>query len=354
MTRNLVQLIAAVAIFFGSAPARAYISDDDACGYAPAGWNAPNGASVATRAPNGPIAKLMDAIGEHFSHQMLSHGPGSDKWVSQATMKTPGIEVGIFGDDQVDYEDLLWGYPGPSQVNMGAVYHSLYRDSGSTEIKYTSGDAVGAQVADYLWYTLPYCGNVSSGPCYQGVYSQEDDGEVIYIIGRREGSTTYRHSYAFFQYQDDRSVPNGDDTSALGWGLHCSTFMAWALNIVTGQTISSKTYSNAIIRPAAYTLHDALEDECDDQAGWFGGLFVDCDDISDQIVNCFTAEVNGPEVCDNDQRSVWQSFAATGTATSVSPDRVLGRAGNGGGPWAGKAQQQVYWNQGGNVYGCFF
>jgi hypothetical protein len=38
----------------------------------------------------------------------------------------------------------------------------------------------------------------------------------------------------------------------------------------------------------------------------------------------------------------------------VSPDRVIGTNGDGGGPWAGKAQQQVYFNQGGSKYGCFF
>lgn len=333
--------------------AHAYIADDDACGSAPAGWNAPNGAAVSSRQAVGPITDLMDAIGEFYSHQMLSHGPGSTKWISHSTMKNPGVEVSVFGNDDFDYNDLVAGYPGPSQINMGAAYHMLYRGAGAT-VRYVSGGSTGAKIADWFWSSLPYCGNVSSGPCYTGVYSQESSSYYLYIIGRKQNGTTYRHSYGLFQYQNDKSVPNGDDTSSISWAQHCSTFMAWGLHLVTGQTISSKTYYNSVVGPAAYILHSAVSDECDDSAGWFGGLFVNCDDLADQLVNCFTAEINGAGICDNDSSSVWKNFATNGTAVSVSPDRIVGNNGNGGGPWATNPEYTVYFNQGGSVYGCFF
>lgn len=52
--------------------------------------------------------------------------------------------------------------------------------------------------------------------------------------------------------------------------------------------------------------------------------------------------------------TTWQTTANTATATSVSPDRVVGRGHSGGGPWAGKAENPVLWNSGGSVYGCWF
>jgi hypothetical protein len=353
--------LATLTVLFGSitltgSSARAYIGDDDACGSAPAGWTAPEGSTVASRGRGGAISRLMDAIGEYYSHQMLSHGTGQYAWVSHATMKTPGVSVGIIGDDQVDSADIKWGYPGASQINMGATYHALYRGNGAEAVSYVAGGADGAATASWLWNTLPYCGNVSSGPCYVGVYSQEGDG-ILYIVARKEGGVNYRHGYGFYQYQDSRAVALGDDRSSIGWGQHCSTFVAWGLALVTGKTISNKYYPNSVVGPAAHTLHSSVTSECDNDAGWFGGLFVNCGDIADQIVNCFTAQAAGTlSRCDDDERSTWQNWATYGTASSISPDRVIGRgaAGSGGGPWAGQPQLPVYWNQGGSTYGCFF
>ena len=337
--------------------AHAYITDDDACGSAPAGWSVPKGAVVASRGNGGAISKLMDAISEWYSHQMLSHGVGTYAWVSHATMKTPGIHVNVFGDDQVEGADIKWGYPGASQIDMGATYHALYRGGGAQAVSWVSGGLDGERTADYLWNTLPYCGSVSSGPCYVGVYSQQHSSEYMYLVARKEGGVSYRHGYGFYQYQDQRAVHLGDDMSAIGWGQHCSTFVAWGLALATGRVIAPKTYSNAVVYPATGTLHSSVSNECDDGAGWFGGIFVNCGDIADQIVNCFTAQAAGNlSRCDDDSSSTWQSWRTTGTATSVSPDRVIGRgaAGSGGGPWAGNPEQPVYWNNGGSTYGCFF
>ena len=184
-------------------------------------------------------------------------------------------------------------------------------------------------------------------------YSTQDSGAYFYLIARKASDgTVYRHSYGFYQYQNSRAVTTGDDMSSLGWSQQCSTLVAWALSEATGRTIATKYYSNAVVYPATGTLHSAVSNECDDGAGWFGGLFVNCDDIADQIVNCFTAEYYGDlGKCDDDHSSTWQSFRNSATASSVSPDRVNH---GGGGPWDGGAQNSVYWNSGGSVYGCFF
>ena len=337
--------------------ARAYISDTDACGSSPAGWSVPKGGAVASRGRGGAITRLMDSIGEYFSHQMLAHGNG---WISHATMKTPGLSVGIIGDDQVDGNDLKWGWPGPAQVTRGATYQMLDRGNGAEAVKWVTGGTAGATTADWLWgvgaNALPSCSSVTSGPCWTGAYSQKDSNAMFYLIARKDTSgTVYRHSYGLYQYQDSRNVQGGDDTSSMGWTQQCSTMMSWALQRATGQTVTPKFYANSTVGPAAWTLHSAVSSDCSNDAGWFGGLFVNCDDVADQIVNCFTAQYYGDfGKCDDDRASTWQGFATFGTASSVSPDRVIGRGASGGGPWAGQMQNDVYWNSGGAVYGCFF
>jgi hypothetical protein len=189
---RVVAVLAVAASAYAVSPQAAYAyidGGDEACGCTAAGWNAPNGALISSRSRGGPVTGVIDAIGEYYTHSMISHGPGSTKWVSQTTMRTPGIYVNPFGDDQVATDELRYGYPGPAQVNMGAVYKMLY--SGTLDaLKYTDGGTTGPQVADYLWYTLPSCSSVSSGLCYVGVYSlQQDDysysTEYLYIIGRK-------------------------------------------------------------------------------------------------------------------------------------------------------------------------
>lgn len=353
---SLSVVVFLLALAVGS-PARAYIDGGSkACGCSPAGWNVPNGAVISSRGTTGPITGVIDAIGEYYTHSMLSHGPGSTKWVSHTTMKTPGVNVSIFGDDQIPVDEIRYGYPGPAQINMGGVYKSLY--SGSVDaVKWTDGGSTGAVVTDWLWYSVPSCSSVSSGPCYYVAYSQQQGSysystEYVYVIGRKYNGTTYRHSYGVYQYMDDARVPEGDDMSDPGWSMECSTFVAWSMASSTGQVMTSKVYANPVIGPAAYQLHASVTGECKSGAGWFGGLFVDCPDIADQMVNCFT----GFGSCNDDRASTWQSVAASRSATSISPDRIIGVNGHTGtnSPWAGKAQYDVQWNSGGQVCGCWF
>ena len=353
----LCPAVASVALAVMPSPAHAYIDGGSkACGCAPAGWNVPNGAVISSRGSSGPITGVIDAIGEYYTHSMISHGPGSSAWVSHTTMKTPGVNVSIFGDDQIPVDEIRYGYPGAAQVNMGGAYKMLY--GGAVDaVKYTDGGTPGQTMANFLWYTIPSCSSVADGICYYGAYSQQQGDysystEYIYVIGRKYNGTTYRHSYGVYQYADDARVPEGDDMSDPGWAMECSTFAAWSLAVATGQVMTSKFYPNSVIGPAAYTLWADVRDECKSGAGWFGGLFVDCGDIADQMVNCFTSFY----ACNDDRASTWQTFAATRTATSISPDHVIGVNGHTGtnSPWAGKVQYDVQWNSGGQVCGCGF
>ena len=361
MRRAVIVVAAASAVFgLGAADAHAYIDGgDEACGCAPPGWNAPNGAVVSSRSSGGgPINGVITAIGEYYTHSMLSHGSANNTWVSHTTMRTPGIHMNIFGDDDVDVDELRYGWPGPAQVNMGGIYQSLYGGgSGLEAISYTSGGTAGADAADYLWYGLPHCDDVASGLCYVGAYSLQAgdysyETEYLFLIGRKLDGVTYRHSYGVYQYADDHEVPAGDDMSDPGWAMQCSSFMAWSSSISGGPVTTSNVWPNHVISPAVYQLHDLVTDECDSGAGWFGGLFVGCSDIADQIVNCFVDF----EYCDDDKSSIWKDYAAAGTAESVSPDRVIGINGHSstGSPWEGNPQMTLQWNSGGSVCGCWF
>ena len=337
--------------------AQAYIDGGSkACGCVGAGWNAPEGAVVSSRSGRGPIRGVITAIGEYYTHSMISHGPGSDQWVSHTTMRTPGVHVSVFGDDQVATDELRYGYPGPAQVNLGGAYKNLYAD-GLEAIQFTPGGESGARVAEYLWGGLPHCNEVVSGLCYFAAYSLQQKSygystEYIYIIGRKHEGVVYRHSYGVYQYMDDALVPEGDDTSDPGWAMQCSSFVAWSLANATGQVMTSKSYPPAIVAPAAYQLHSSVTNECKSGAGWFGGLFVDCRDVADQVVNCFTSFYS----CNDDRAGTWKNATANRTAISISPDRILGLGGHGdsNSPWAASPQFDLQWNSGGQVCGCWF
>jgi hypothetical protein len=332
--------------------ADAYIDGGgDACGSSSAGWNAPNGSSVMVRSSGGPINVIIDLIGEYYTHSMMSHGPGYNKWLSHTTMETPGIHVNIFGDDHVDLQELRTGWPGPAQVNMGAAYTFLYVNGGAASVRVHNGNSATANAASWMWDSLPYCNNISSGVCYVGVYSEEEN-QVFYIIGRKQNGTTYRHGYGFHQYSNDYQVARGSDTSAPGWNQHCTTFISWALAVTgnsTGMTSTTYPKNGVAISTITNNLHNSVEDQCDDGAGWFGGLFVNCGDIADQIVNCFTGYNN----CDNDSASVWQNYS--GPPVSVSPDRGVNKSGhtNTNSPYSASSSA-VQWNQPGNSYGCWY
>ena len=335
-----------------ASPALAYVdSGDKACGGTPASWNAPNGANVSVRlGEHAPIGSLITLLGEYHTHAMISHGPGADRWISHATAKQPGTWVNPFGDDHLNTDELRFGYPGPAQVNMGAGYTMLFGTSAAQSVVWVDGGLAGQQAADWL-YDLPSCASASDGICHLPVKSRKAN-QTFYLIARKQGGKSYRHSYGVYQYTDDRQVPEGDDRSDPGWAQHCTTFMAWALQLATGQVVSSSSYPLAGVTMSQLTgsLHGNVRQHCQETGGFLGSWFVDCSDLADQVVNCFTDF----DQCDNDDAWVWQSYA--GPAVSISPDRMLGLAGHTdvSSPWAYKPAFPVQWNQPGTIYGCWF
>jgi hypothetical protein len=336
----------ALAVVLGAAlatPAHAYIDGGStACGSTSAGWNAPTGASVATRG-DGPIRAVMDAIGEYRTHQILSHGTGPGAWASHSTAKTPGARV--FGS--LDTDDLAYGYPATSQMNMGAAYTAMYSGN-NMHAKWQSGGSAGAAVANWLWNSLPSCSSISNGICYYWATSQKNSSHGLWIIGRRNSgsSQTFRHFYSLYQYQNIRDVHLGG-ANGLSGGNQCSSFMAWAQAFGGHGVIQPRHYNNSQIRAAAQLLYDNVRSSCQSAAGWLGGLFVSCSGAGNQVVNCMAENRCG------DTSDRWRTTSQWLTADSISPDRVGGFAGSVHTIW-GSAEQNLQWNQAGNVYGCWF
>jgi hypothetical protein len=330
----------------------AYIdSGDQACGASSASWNAPKGANVSARlGEHAPIGAIITLLGEYYTHSMLSHGTGPDRWVSHTTAKQPGTWVNPFGDDHLNTDELAFGYPGPAQVNMGAAYTMLFGTDASQSVVYVEGNSKARRTADWLAH-LPLCENVPEGICRLAVRSRKAN-DTFYLIARKQDGRSYRHSYGVYQYTNDREVPEGDDRSDPGWAQHCTTFIAWALALATGQVVSSATYPTGSVTMAQLThaLHSDVTQLCRNTGGFLASLFVDCEDLADQTVNCFTDVAQ----CDNDDERVWQSYA--GPAVSISPDRMLGLVGHSDvhSPWAFRPAFPLQWNQPGTSYGCWF
>jgi hypothetical protein len=111
------------------------------CGSIAGGWSAPRGAVVIEKSGDGPIAKLLEAIGEHHSHSMLSHGPYT---MSHATRTDAAPKEDANCDKIFDVDDLKNGFPGAERVDMGAAYAFLFGDA-----------ALGSQAQDALLYYEP-------------------------------------------------------------------------------------------------------------------------------------------------------------------------------------------------------
>ncbi len=114
--------VALAAIALSAAPLPAHANK---CGYAPSYWNVPRGALVVARTDSGPITKVMDAIGEHFTHSMFSHGPNE---ASHATRNASYRENGDCGTP-IDGSSLKFGWPGAERVSVSGLWQYLFGDS---------------------------------------------------------------------------------------------------------------------------------------------------------------------------------------------------------------------------------
>ena len=373
--RKLAGAAFAAVIVCLAVPAQA--SDSIVCGSATAGWNAPKGAAVVTSSSSGVVTAILSQLGETYSHVMLSHGVvGSAVRMSHASMATPRAMAYNTADDDWYLPDITMSNPGAETVGMAAAYAYMYQQSEGpvATALYVDGGTQGAAAADAL-LALPLCSAVIAGKCRIPIEdptcttqctTSNPGGRLTYgsgttyvpygtaaqardVIGFKDAATgtIYRMSYGVYTFTNDYNIPGGDQQSAPYAGLNCSLFMAMANNWGGGGTMTSYSYSGSPVANATQELYDVVTQ----MVGAAGGNSNTKARLGNQMVNCFTAANN----CTNMTATPWTTFKASGTAITISPDRIRGLGVHAAvnSPWKGTAQA-VQWNAaGGNVYGCW-
>jgi len=373
--------ITATALWWSIGLARA--ADGPLCGSTYNTWNAPAGALVLNEG-EGTIRDIMVAIGEKWTHSMLSDGAN---YVHHATRVNPGVDT-INSGNSLDGNKLAFGPPGPSRMNVSAAQYfwGAQMDTG-----WFAGGSAGVAARDHL-NARPTCSNssltwnrpptsaggsaCSSNYSYPGYGTFQPTCQTLCKTSYGGSSadflsyrvwTNYPYAgdldgdgfpeaygfdswYEFEQYKDIGQIHQGNIYSgdSMADGFVCSTFIAYALKKSTAnQQLSTYTYPNSVINPAASALHNSVKADCNVASMGILG----CTSIANQVVNCFCSL----DHCD-DISSWWQgSSCQGGTARSISPDRLIGRGahnGNTNSPFAYQAEQNVVFS-GATKNGCW-
>jgi len=311
------------------------------CGSAPGSWNAPAGAAVNSKSQSGVVSNILSTLGEYYSHTMLSHGPNQ---MSHAAMQTPRANVWNSSTDNWNEPDILQAGPGAATVNMGGAYAFIYQqpEGAPMTVDYVDGGSVGLAASAAL-LALPDCASITDGKCRTQI---ADPSGTRYIIGFRVAGATYRHSYGVYTFVNSYNIPSGVQTTTPYGALQCATFMSMALNWGGGGTMTPHLYPNTAIAPAVQKLYDVIHDFAQAGGANTGTQAI----LANQMTNCFTDY----HTCSDRTATPWQAFKATGTANTISPDRIRGINGHAdvSSPWKG-ATQAVQWNAAGTVYGCW-
>lgn len=311
---------------------------------------------------NGPIRAVINAVGEYRTHSFISHGNG---WTTHSTAYSPGRPGWPdYCSTPLKPAELERGYPGASQIDMGALYQFYYGGGGAIEaFWYQRSPASGAgnTVQSWLW--------TSSN--YTWVASKQDSSRGLYRVGF---SWTPNVNYVLYQYRDSQNIQGGNEYTE-DTGAVCSTYLAYAQNRAGQGTISNNnTYNHSQTVAGINAIYNAVENECNSSAGFWGGVAAGitcfegvCDDAARQVTNCFTRGI-----CNSDNDSYYRQVrdnlwppgptdsAGWSTAVSISPDAIGGWAGHSWGPaapnpvWSWDGSQSVIWNSSGSVYSCWF
>ena len=358
-----------VAIVLTAAPALVHAgassTTDVACGSTAAGVNLPAGA-VGLSSGDGPIKAVITAIGEYRTHSWIYHGNG---WATHSTMHAPGRPGWpTYCSTPLEPSELQNGYPGATQVNMGALYTFYYQPEGSpVEAHYfqkSPASGAGDAVQRWLW----------SSSNYAWVSSRQNSSSGFYRVGFDQTPYT---QYSLYQYRDMQGIANGDGNT-YNYGNVCSTYLAYAQSKSgNGSVSNSNSYDHGKVQAGLNAVYNSVESQCNNGTGFwddFGAAITCfegiCDDAARQVTNCFADGINGRCYTDDDQyyRRVRDDINPPGPrnqqgysiAQAVSPDAIGGWNGHGFGTaapypvWSWDGNNQVLWNSGGSVYGCFF
>jgi len=400
--RTAVSFMVVLSFIAGANPARAGGMDTTtvACGAVQASWNAPKGAIVGLRR-DGTVSAMLEAVGEYRTHVMMSHGVGGS--VTHAMAHDPGVnDWPTLCSRPLRAKELEHGYPGASRIDQGGAYTVIHGPTSPVEhIGYTIGAdpdarAAAEAVADTAWYDMPAQWLPSRRDPSQGFYLLSETGEdhacdynwyshgdnFLSCPSSWRGSGDgcdcgcqwtdsdcgagdfQRLEYSNFQYHDVEQRHRAG-AQVRNNGVECASLIALLYNRDSGDVIAPHTYAHDDMIAGAVALYNDIEDKCADGLGTFGRIATGvacfeniCDDAARQARNCFI----DPSHCDSDSEGPWRKLLhdPSATATTISPDKIVGASGHAGrgqpgaGPWSGQPELPLTWNSGGNVYGCWF
>jgi len=313
------------------------------CGYVPALWNAPYGSVVLSRSNGGPIRPVIVAIGEYYTHSMLSLGTTG---IVHAEMKTPDHSGWpTVCTRPLDANQLQYGYPGIEQINLGGAYADLQAEE-VTPV-YQWGDA-GKTAALATW---------AMGAPQTSVQSRSD-GSIWISRKLRNAAPT---SYSLYQYRNIEQA-NQVPSNSVNNGLVCSTFLSWAHVESGAGYVPAFTYDHALIANGANALFNAVQNACNSGVGFWSALlrtvscpfYNVCENAGDQVTNCMAANA-----CATNDNWIWHGVRddPSATATSISPDRLAGLPPHGAGTtvWShDQGSHPIAWNGPGPQYGCWY
>jgi len=313
------------------------------CGYVPALWNAPYGSVVLSRSNGGPIRPVIVAIGEYYTHSMLSLGTSG---IVHGEMKTPAQSSWpTVCTRPLDANQLQYGYPGVEQINLGGAYADLQGEE-ITPV-YQWGDA-GKTAALANW---------AVGAAQTSTQSQSD--RSIWISRKlRNGAPI---SYSLYQYREIEQA-NQVPSNSVNNGMVCSTFLSWA-HVESGVGyVPAFTYDHVLIANGANALFNAVQNACSSGVGFWSALLRSvscpfynvCENAGDQVTNCMAANA-----CATNDNSIWHGVRdnPAATATSISPDRLAGLPPHNVGTtvWSyDQGYHPIAWNAPGPQYGCWY
>jgi hypothetical protein len=313
------------------------------CGYVPALWNAPYGSVVLSRSNGGPIRPVIVAIGEYYTHSMLSLGTSG---IVHGEMKTPAQSSWpTVCTRPLDANQLQYGYPGVEQINLGGAYADLQGEE-ITPV-YQWGDP-GKTAALANW---------AVGAAQTSTQSQSD--RSIWISRKlRNGAPI---SYSLYQYREIEQA-NQVPSNSVNNGMVCSTFLSWA-HVESGVGyVPAFTYDHVLIANGANALFNAVQNACSSGVGFWSALLRSvscpfynvCENAGDQVTNCMAANA-----CATNDNSIWHGVRdnPAATATSISPDRLAGLPPHNVGTtvWSyDQGYHPIAWNAPGPQYGCWY
>jgi hypothetical protein len=353
------------------------------CAYALPNWNVPNGALIVSRAKDGPILQVMNAIGEKFTHSALSHG--SSATISHSSfMQPPSNSPWLVCSQPVSAAVLNRGWPGPERVNAGATWAFYFNDQNNAEVSWQSGNNSAGDWAFWpqrltanQWQWFP--GNSNRGAMVANQFMSlpmgtDSPNRAVPIYCSNPYSCAML-GYDFTQYMDMKNADLGWANTIdpyQGTGSVCSTLQASTSYNAGAGWVNHRVYPNNLINQAAQSLYNNVYNQCKSKLlssnwgtiGYYAAQYVclenACVGAANQIVNAFVGTGTGVTT------AAWKTKLANTsvTARSISPD-CLGGWSNGKGvqgcfstaggssPWGWDTTHPAQFNGPGSLYGCW-